>query len=481
MRNISKLFFSLILLANTSFAAPLGNTLFTITPSITNLNLPSNGNSSVLYTITNNATKSVTPTITPGYQSAGNHLTMAANTCDSVLASNASCTFRVLMSGAGQPSHFTITPRVCSFNGFMCSVAGSAVAVTVNTPAAGLPARAYEEVINTNTESTTLIGININNTSDIISSSLNFTNNVNSVVVSPDGSKVYAAQTDHSGTASVAFFNVMSDALILTRAVIIPDVTLYKAPANSVQMAITPDGSALFITKYANILSHSKKTLVPSFTLFRIDLTSDDSIATAIQDSDHILVGARGLVVSPDSKTVYVGTNTDYIVQLPVTADSVNASNKVAEGIPADNHIGLAIDPAGNKLYVGNESEGSVSILAINGAHVNVEQTILNSGGFTGASGLAVSPDGATLYVAERDNDSVLAVPLSNPDASLVQPGITASFGLGLSANGSKLYVTQAQDSVNTTTVLDAINFFATPTVIAIDGMSLTIGQFIGA
>jgi sugar lactone lactonase YvrE len=244
-------------------------------------------------------------------------------------------------------------------------------------------------------------------------------------------------------------------------------------------MTITPDGSTLFITQSTGVVLRSNNTFIPAASLFRIDINSNSSV-TAIADPDNILGTASGLAVSPDGKTLYVSTDRDYIVALPVTADSVNSSNKVAEGsIPNDSHPGLAIDPAGNKLYVGNYTDGSVSILAVNGTQGYVEDTILTNQ-FTGASGLTISPDGATLYVAETQNDAVLAVSLNGSNQSLVQTGITSAFGLSLSLNGSTLYVTQSVDDINSTTVINTAAFLAPPSSIPIDGSSSTIGQFIG-
>jgi DNA-binding beta-propeller fold protein YncE len=481
MRNIKKITFGLILVGSTAMAAPLSNTLFNIIPSQTNINLSSNGSGSVIYTVTNNATTSATPSITPGYQSSGNNLIIGSNTCNVSLSPGASCTFRVLISGSNQPGNFTITPRVCGFNGFMCSIPRSVVTVTVTRLAPGLVTRAYEEVVDNNTSTTTLIGININNTSDVISSVLDFTNSVNSVVISPDGSKVYASQHD-SGGSSVAFFDVTSSQLILNKVVILPDISLRSAPATNLQMAITPDGSTLFITRSSGSpLLPFKNSFIAPTSLFRIDLTSQANNAIVITDPDGVLVNPRGLVVSPDSKTVYIGTSANYILALPANALIVRSSNKVAEGrLPDDDHPGLAIDSAGNKLYVGNESEGSVSILTVNGTQAHFENTILNSVGFNGATGLAVSPDGTTLYVAESGNNSVLAVPLNNPDLFLLQGGINGAFGLGLSLNGSTLYVTQIEDGIDTTTVINTANFLASPLTIFIGGVSLTIGQFMG-
>lgn len=481
MRNFKKITVSLFLLGNTAMAAPLGNTLYNILPSVTNLTVSSQGSGSVLYTVINNATASATPSITPGYQSSGNNLTIGSNTCNQSLPPGASCTFRVLFSGSNQPNNFTITPRVCGFNRFICSIPSSDVTVSVISPAAGVVPRAYEEV--TGGSTTNLFGINIYDTSDIISSLLEDSQGINSVAISPDGSKVYATQFNNG--ASVVFFDVVDNALIRNRIVSLPSIgfSLHMSPPVDLQMVISPDGSTLFVTYSSGVSLGIKKPGVPvGGTLFRIDTAADAGTVTTIADPDNILNNPRGLAVSPDGKTLYVGTDADYIVALQTNADSVHSNNKIADGqIPVDDHLGLAIDPAGNKLYVGNFTAGSVNILGVNGTQGHLEEIILSSG-YEGACGLAVSPDGTTLYVAEIYDNKVLAVPLNNPSEPLVQEGITSAFGLGLSLNGSTLYITQSEDSIGSTTVINTADFLATPTIVSLEsnGSSSTIGQFIG-
>ena len=138
--------------------------------------------------------------------------------------------------------------------------------------------------------------------------------------------------------------------------------------------------------------------------------------------------------------------------------------------------VALAINPAGDKLYVANYSSGSVVIVAVPGTRASSTESILADGSFSGAAGLAVSPDGASLFVAETD--FVLAVTLDRSTFQL--QAITGSFGLSLSPDGAKLYVTQAQEVSTTTTVVNAQTFLSMPETISINGASSTIGQFIG-
>ena len=474
MRKIHIITLHLMLLNFTVIAAPTGNSLFSISPSETNLYLSSRGSASVLYSVTNNSRASATPSITLDYESAGKNLTLASNTCDVELAPAGNCTFRVLISGANQPETFTLTPRICGFNGFICSIPPQAVTVKVTRPAAGLPPRAYVEVYNSDANALILKGININNPSDVISAEIqdsNVSSSVNSVAISPDGSKVYATYSD----GFVAFFNATSNELSYEGSVNIDSSFSFWSVPKNMQMAITPDGSALFISRYTP----------PSFdappSLFRINLgpTSEQSSVTTFRN----IVNTSGLVISPDGKTVYAATSEDYIVALPVDADT-NASGQHITGL-IDNqiHLGLAIDSAGTTLYVANIAlpsflpEPVISVFSVDGLKGNAESWVWPTLIFNPV-GLAISAEGTKLYAAGTDNVKIFSLNDSSPALYSTIP-IVGAFGLALSLEGSKLYVTQSGDSSGTTTsIINTADL--TTSSIALDGSSSTIGQFIG-
>lgn len=470
-----KIVYGLILFSQTFMVIAQGNTLFSIKPSETTLYLSSNASASVLYEITNNSSEKTLPSITLGYKSSGKNLTIGSNTCNVELLPNTSCTFRALISGANQPETFTINPRVCGFNGFVCSV--SSMPVTVNVTRVNLPTRAYEEV-DTVVGDKVLIGININDTSDIISASLGSIQNINSVVSSPDGSKLYAIYDNNH----IAFFDVQSSDLRLIQTYNLEFLSampgFYTDVLPAFQMAITPDGTSLFVVG-PHAPSLTSMFVVP-LTLYRFDLTTDPATIHVIGQPHNLLQVEAGLVVSPDGKTLYISSSPNVVVAMPVNANSISSNDIISPGsMPIDDHLGIAIDSAGSKLFVANNEAGSVSIFKITDGVTTFDRTILE-GPYSGASGLAVSPDGETLYVAETNISKVLAVALSTPVSVFSWNTISQPFGLGLSPNGSLLYVTQIDTSLNKTTVIDTTNYLATLTEIDIFGISNTIGKFMG-
>jgi chitinase len=108
-----------LLIFSTGYAIPI----LSIVPSITSTTLKANSVTEVSYTVTNNAGPMTGIIINPAYQTNGqpSGITLTNNTCSS-LGQGGICTFSLLISGANQPSTFEIRPRMCAFNGLVCSV-----------------------------------------------------------------------------------------------------------------------------------------------------------------------------------------------------------------------------------------------------------------------------------------------------------------------------------------------------------------------
>ena len=115
----------------------LAKAVFNITPNILNISLTPTTASTLSYTVVNDTSHTINQlSVTPNYNSTGNasSITLQNDNCTpATLVPNASCTFQLLVSGANQPTLFALRPRVCGFNGLVCSVplGGSAVQVSV--------------------------------------------------------------------------------------------------------------------------------------------------------------------------------------------------------------------------------------------------------------------------------------------------------------------------------------------------------------
>jgi YVTN family beta-propeller protein len=103
------------------------------------------------------------------------------------------------------------------------------------------------------------------------------------------------------------------------------------------------------------------------------------------------------IVVSPDSKTIYVGSFTDSGGLISIIDSQTNT---VTDAIPVEGSADyLAITPDGSTLYVGNTGSATIhsSVLVFSTATKTVTATIE----MPLPEGLAVSPNGKKLYITD--------------------------------------------------------------------------------
>ena len=484
---MKKISLALIMLSSASvlMANPLGKTLFSIAPSTTSITVASNAETSVVYTLTNNSSATIpaiaTQYITPGYNSSGSGLSVMDNTCSSALPPiTGHCTFRVLIP-AGQASSFVMAPKVCGFNGSLCSFSANPVAVTVNN-VSSLTTRAYEEITpipeigKLGIGENYLIGINVNNTANIIHAATNpLSGNAGSsgVVISPDGSKVYATDYDATNGLSVEVYDVTSTALVpFTN---IPVATAGQCNYYAAEMAGTPDGSKLFVTVHEGSCESKNHALrsVDTSTIFSINTATHVSTTlSSLRDQTD----PAGVVVSPDGQTVYVGLFGTNIIAFPSSA-TASTTGTLIPGVGNSWHSGLAMDPAGGTLYVGNDALGTVSVIPINGTTLTGEITTLTvASNNPNLGGVVISADGKTAFISNTVANTVTAVPVAGV-GNLVQTSAAGTFGLALTPDGSALYAPGSYPG-GYTSVMNATDLSLTE--IALPGKSHTIGQFIG-
>ncbi len=100
--------------------------ILSIIPTTTtySIKLTATGRTTILYTVTNNTQRPINAiTIDPYYGNLENQLTLMVenNNCIGTLTPSTSCTFELLIQGNGQPTSSVLMPRVCGFNGAICS------------------------------------------------------------------------------------------------------------------------------------------------------------------------------------------------------------------------------------------------------------------------------------------------------------------------------------------------------------------------
>lgn len=400
--------------------------IFSIVPSITTTTLRSDSSAVVRYTVTNNTSTlrtglSITPsfnsTVTPGSVS----LPSATDTCTgNDVASGASCTFSLLVSGSGNSGNFTLSPRVCSNNGVVCSqpTQPNRTAVTfANAPSSGSnayialgqspggslrPIRVSDNALGTPVgnfsfsnlpvgvainPAGTLAYIAISNASEILvydlsTAPISLSHTISSVnlpvgvVMSPDGSKVYVA---NFGLNTVSVINTTTNTVSKT-------ISVGTFPQG---IAVLPNGSKVYVANSGNGSGNTVSVIN----------TATDAVSTITVGADPI-----GVAVSPDGTKVYVTNNgngaSTTLSVINTATDAVSSTITVGTA-----PFGVAVTPDGSKVYVANEDTDNVSVInAVTGA---VDKTI--SVGSVPA-GIAVSPDGAKVFVNNRFDNSVSVI-----------------------------------------------------------------------
>lgn len=207
--------------------------------------------------------------------------------------------------------------------------------------------------------------------------------------------------------------------------------------------------------------------------------SSDGSYSVAVQLAGTriatIPLGdfAQGVAINPAGTRVYV-VNGKNVSVIDTASNTVIAT--VAMGATAyANPYGIAVNPAGTRVYVTNSSESTVSVIdtATNTVITNVRVGPVFTGysgpPAAGPQGVAVNPNGNEVYVANSGNDTVAVIDTATNEVTstvpVAQAGGTA-LGLGgrprrpffIAVNPAGTLVYVANSATSTVTTIDAAN-----------------------
>jgi YVTN family beta-propeller protein len=98
----------------------------------------------------------------------------------------------------------------------------------------------------------------------------------------------------------------------------------------------------------------------------------------------------------------------------------------------------MAMSPDGNRIYVANDLEGTISVVST--ATNAVEETWPAALGGIGPRALAVSPDGQRLYVARLNGSLTVVDVASRTQIADLPLGLRSLYGVAASPDGSRVY-----------------------------------------
>ena len=265
------------------------------------------------------------------------------------------------------------------------------------------------------------------------------------VVVSPDGKRVYVANTG-SKTVSV----IDNEPASVNYNTVISTVSVGSSPS---ALAISPDGTRLYVANTGNRTVSVINIDTATNTYQRID--ANPSIF-----SMDIRVGSSPSALALSGTRLYVanrGSNTVSVID--------TATNKVIDANPSIFSTGIkvgsspsALALSGTRLYVANRGSGTVSV--INTATNSVTNTITVG---SQPSSVAVSPDGTRAYVANTGSGTVSVININaatntytlvdtNPSVAGTQSifvgSSPSSVAVSPDPGGSRLYVALSSDMV---------------------------------
>ena len=280
----------------------------------------------------------------------------------------------------------------------------------------------------------------INTTTNIVVGSITVGSNPFGVAITPDGTKVFVT---NYGSNNVSVINTATNTVIAT-------ITVGSQPQGIV---LSPDGTKAYV---------ANQSIIGIGSVSVINTATNTVAAT-------ITVGyqPQGLAISPDGSRVYVANvNSNNISVINTTTNTVSTTIGVGT-----QPICVGISPDGSKLFVPNFGNNNVSV--INTA-TNTVATNVAVG--TNPDGATVSPDGTKVYITNQtsNNFSVLNT-ATNAVTATVAVG-TRPQGISFTSDGTKAYI--ANSGSNNVSVIDAITNTVLSTV-TVGAVPFSLGNFV--
>ncbi|MBA3721428.1 MAG: IPT/TIG domain-containing protein [Parachlamydiaceae bacterium] len=228
-------------------------------------------------------------------------------------------------------------------------------------------------------------------------------------IITPDGTKIYAADSDQ---ANVNVIDVATKAIIA-------NIPLPVAGTGAFDIIVSPNGKRVYISNFDSGY-----------------VTVIDTITNTVVADIFVAPGLGPLSITPDGKTVYVSNfSLENVTTINTATNTVGVS--IITGIdPAM----IAITPNGKTAYVANFGSDTISIIDV--ATNIVTNTIIFPPG-SGPYGSFILPIGNTMYVANINNSTVSVVNLTTNTITktIVFPPGSEPFWVVSTPDSKKIYV----------------------------------------
>ena len=286
----------------------------------------------------------------------------------------------------------------------------------------------------------------IDTATNTVTATLPMPESVSGIAVSPDGRRVYAANSKQVFVIDSGTNKILAD---------IPTGT---GPYGLTGIAINPAGTRVYVTSNWDQ------------SVLKVIDTRDNSVVSTIDFGRGSI--PVGVAVHPNGRRIYVAEGgSGSLAVIDAATNAVIKEISLAGPCRLPSPWGVAVDPAGSRIYVADQgcsdALGKSYIYVIDAA----SETVLASVGtaVTSARGLTVSPDGTRLYVSNG------AVVDTGSLSVLGQMSALSFIGIAIHPDGSRVYV-HAGASVG---VVDA-RTLTTITWINVGGITYVLGQFVG-
>ncbi len=258
------------------------------------------------------------------------------------------------------------------------------------------------------------------------------------VAVTPDGSKIYMAKLGNISTGNNTDISVIDTATNTITA----NVFVGSYPYG---IAVTPDGTKVYLT-----ISNDYSNPFPN-TVSVID-TSTDTVETRIN------VGSQphDVAVTPDGKKAYVTDWNNTVSVIDTSTNTITDTFNIDSATDQD-LFRIKISPDGKKAYLINECGDTVSI--IDTATNTITATVTAGRVLSGV----ITPDGTKVYVANYRDDNVSVIDTATNTIIATMNVGKGPFAIAVTMDGKKVYV--ANRYSNNVSVIDTATNRVTATV----------------